>query len=191
MANKLTYQVLKDSNQEAIIKITGVLDGNTELNVVRIQANTLGGAIALGNYPAYLVANTTLQFANTPLSYYDLQIKDIKYSVSGNGYVELFWTGIGSTDALRYANSVTAATLSGVGSYGLTEQSPSIYNNANNLTSNGDIGIATVGMGANSSYTIVIGLRKNNAYYDRGFQRDPAAFNYGLYALPQIQLRTT
>jgi hypothetical protein len=38
-------------------------------------------------------------------------------------------------------------------------------------------------MVANSSYTIIMELRKHNEYYQRGQLNDPAAFNYGEYAL--------
>ena len=47
----------------------------------------------------------------------------------------------------------------------------------------GDIGITSRGMVANSSYTIIIELRKNNADYQRGQFNDPAAFNYPPYDL--------
>ena len=47
MANKYTYQVLRDTTTEAVIKLTGTFDGSSnELNVSRITANTLYGALA-------------------------------------------------------------------------------------------------------------------------------------------------
>ena len=50
---------------------------------------------------------------------------------------------------------------------------------------NGDIGIRTRGFGANTSYTIIVEVRKQNEYYQRGQFNDPAAFNYG----PDYSLR--
>jgi hypothetical protein len=47
----------------------------------------------------------------------------------------------------------------------------------------GDLGIQTRGMIANSSYTIILELRKENEYYQRGQFNDPAAFNFGDYSL--------
>jgi hypothetical protein len=38
-------------------------------------------------------------------------------------------------------------------------------------------------MVANDSYTMVIELRKENEYYQRGQFNDPAAFNYGNYSI--------
>jgi hypothetical protein len=60
-------------------------------------------------------------------------------------------------------------------------QFPSISNNAVGPT--GNVTITTVGTTANAAYTILIELHKNNKYYDRGQLTDPAAFNYGAYAL--------
>ena len=48
---------------------------------------------------------------------------------------------------------------------------------------NGDIGIRTRGMVANTSYTIIMELRKDNAYYQRGQFNEPAAFNYPPYGV--------
>jgi len=93
MSNKFTYQVLRDTQTDAVIKLTGVFDGTSgaELNVSRIQANTLYGALATNGYP---LANATNQFANTALPYYDLQLTGLKYYVNfpttNVGGVEIF-----------------------------------------------------------------------------------------------------
>jgi len=186
MANKYTTQILRDTQTDSVIKLTGVFDGTSnELNVARIQANTLNNALATNTY---LLANTTSQFANTPLSYYDLQITGVKYYVNFPtntvGGVEIFWSGNNTgTSASSYANSATIFHLNGDGEFGLGEQLPSITNNSGdgvraNTIGNGDIGITTSGVVANASYTIIISLRKNNAMYQRGQFNDPAAFNY-------------
>jgi len=192
MSNKFTYQVLRDTQTDAIIKLTGVFDGvsGSELNVARIQANSLFGALATNNY---LVANSQGGSANTPLSYYDLQLTGVKYYVnfptSNVGGVELFWSGNNTgTAALAYANSSTIFHLNLQGEFGLGEQLPSILNNSGdgvhaNTVGNGDIGIQTTGGTANSAYTLIITLRKNNAMYQRGQFNDPAAFNYKPYNL--------
>jgi len=192
MSNKFTYQVLRDTQTDAIIKLTGVFDGvsGSELNVARIQANSLFGALATNNY---LVANSQGGSANTPLSYYDLQLTGVKYYVnfptSNVGGVELFWSGNNTgTAASAYANSSTIFHLNLQGEFGLGEQLPSILNNSGdgvhaNTVGNGDIGIQTTGGTANSAYTLIITLRKNNAMYQRGQFNDPAAFNYKPYNL--------
>jgi len=93
----------------------------------------------------------------------------------------LFWNGGGTTAAAQYANSATIFHLNAQGEFGLGEQLPAIYNNASG--GNGDIGVYTQGGSANSAYTIIVTLRKDNAQYQRGQFNDPAAFNYGPYGL--------
>ena len=80
MANKFTYQTLRDTNTEVIIKLTGTFDGSgQEANNTRITANSFSGAIATNGY---LVANSQGGSANTTLSYYDLQLTGLKYYVN-------------------------------------------------------------------------------------------------------------
>jgi hypothetical protein len=193
MSNKFTYQVLRDTQTDSVIKLTGVFDGTSgqEMNLSRIQANTLNNALATNSY---LLANSTSQFANTPLPYYDLQITGVKYYVnfptSSVGGVELFWTGNNATGSFAsgYANSATIFHLNLQGEFGLGEQLPSIPNNSGdgvhaNTIGNGDIGIQTSGGTANSAYTLIISLRKNNAMYQRGQFNEPSAFNYKPYGV--------
>lgn len=193
MSNKFTYQVLRDTQTDSVIKLTGVFDGTSgqESNLSRIQANTLSNALATNNY---LLANATSQFANTPLPYYDIQVTGVKYYVnfptSSVGGVEIFWSGNNATGSFAsgYANSATIFHLNLQGEFGLGEQLPSILNNSGdgihaNTIGNGDIGIQTTGGTANTAYTLIISLRKNNSMYQRGQFNDPAAFNYKPYGV--------
>ena len=190
MANKFTYQVLRDTTTDTVIKLTGIFDGSGEQrNNVVIAANTLSGALDANNVPL----RSSLSLSNTALSYYDLQLTGLKYYVnlpttSPLGSVELFWNGAGSTAAAQYANSATIFHLNSQGEFGLGEQLPSILNNSGvtnvaNSQGNGDLGIYTWGASANSAYTLIISLRKNNAQYQRGQFNDPAAFNFGNYSI--------
>jgi hypothetical protein len=186
MANKFTYQILRDTVTESIIKLTGTFDGTgQEANNTRIQANTLYGALDANN----VLLRTSASLSNTALSYYDLQLTGLKYfvnfPVSGTiGSVEIFWNGgaAGSSSANQYANSATIFHLQGQGEFGLGEQLPSILNNAAGNPI-GDIGVYTTGATAGCAYTLVLCLRKNNQMYQRGQFNDPAAFNYGSYKL--------
>lgn len=184
MANKYTYQVLRDTTTDAVIKLTGTFDGSgQESNNIRIQANTLYGALATNGY---LVANTQGGAANTTLSSYGLQLTGLKYyvnfpSTAPLGSVELFWNGQGATPSAQYANSATIFHLNSQGEFGLGEQLPAINNNS--IGGNGDLGVYTQGGTANSAYTLIISLRKDNAQYQRGQFNDPAAFNFGPYSL--------
>lgn len=185
MANLFTYQVLKDDTQHAVIKLTGSFDGSgQENNVYRIQANTLYGALATNGFP---VANVYGGSSNTPLNYYGLTVNRVWYDVdTATGDVQLYWSNTKSS----LANSGTPLLfLQGNGEYDgcgnwITIKNPEVAANA--MTNhNGDIGVATRGQGSNASYTIIIELRKDNAYYQRGQFNDPAAFNYG----PDYKLR--
>lgn len=183
MANKFTYQVLRDTQVDSIIKITGTFDGSgQEANGARIAANTLSNALDANGAMLY----TSSSVSNTALSYYDLQLTGLKYYVNFPtntvGGVEIYWNGGGTTPALQYANSATIFHLNGQGEFGLGEQLPSINNNSSGNTK-GDIGIQTTGATANCAYTLIISLRKNNTMYQRGYMNDPAAFNYGQYSL--------
>lgn len=175
MANAFTYQVLKDTTERSVIKITATFDGSgQESNTARIQANTLSGALANNGF---LVANNQGGSANTPLIYYDLQVIRMNYNVNfgSTGYLQLFWAGNGGG-----ANNGIIANLSFAGEYG-DAQDPSFPNNS--VGGKGDIGVATVGAAANGSYTLVIELRKNNAMYQRGQFNDAAAFNFGPFGI--------
>ena len=165
-----TYQVMKDTTEKTVIKLTGSFDGTTqESNVVRIQANTLYGALNANSTPGLLVDG------GTALSYYGLSVHRIWYDCATDGDVELFW---------HAGTNKTIAFLNGNGEYDAAGNWITIPNNTQGAaSSNGDIGITTRGMVANSSYTIILELRKDNAHYQRGHLSDPAAFNYSPYGL--------
>lgn len=171
MANIYTYEVLKDTTQKAVIKLTANFDGSgQESNNFRIQANTLYGALDANGVPLY----TAMSVSNTPLSYYNLSISRIGYNCATQqkGYVELFWYS--ST-----GNNTPIMNMDLCGQYSEEQGMVSIYNNAPGKT--GDIGVQTFGLGANCAYTLFVELRKDNAMYQRGQFNDPAAFNYGSY----------
>ncbi len=167
-----SIQILKDTTQHAVIKLTGLFDGTSqEANTSRIVANGLYGAMATNGYP---VANVYGGSANTPLSYYGLTVfRAWGVNSSINGSVELAWQGdtpktimyvSGSTDYDGYANWLTIPN-----------------NAAGTANCRGDISVTTRGMSANDAYTIILELRKDNTMYQRGQFNDPAAFNYGAY----------
>ena len=181
MSNQFTYQVLKDTNQKTVIKLTGFFDGSSgdESNTARIQANTLYGALDANNVPL----RTALSKSNTALPYYGLSIERIWYSSNfqGTGHARLSWTS-GSA-----ANTKTIIGITGQGNNEFNGQGNwiSIPNLAAGTAGcTGDIGIQTYGASvANSTYNIIIELRKDNAHYSKGQFEDPAAFNYGPYSL--------
>lgn len=180
MANQFTYQVLRDTNQKSVIKITGFFDGASgdESNNARIQANTLYGALDANGVPL----RSALSVGNTALSYYGLSVDKIWFEANfaGTGHARLFWNS-GTTANQK---TIIGVTGQGVGAYNDNGNWITIPNNAAGTANcNGDIGIQTYGATANATYNIVLELRKDNAQYDRGQFEDPAAFNYGPYGL--------
>jgi hypothetical protein len=175
--NTFTYQVLKDTTERAVIKLTGKFDGSgQEDNPNRIAANSLYGALDANNVPLH----SALSVSNTAQSFYNLSIHRLWYDCVNavNADVDIYWN----------ANpTVSALIVSGTYEYDGNSNWVTIPNAANGAPGvtacNGDIGIRTRGMQANSSYTIIMEVRKDNAYYQRGQFNDPAAFNYGEYSL--------
>jgi hypothetical protein len=166
MSIETTYQVLKDTTEHAVIKLTAKFDGSgQEDNPNRISANSLYGALNTDG--------TLLSVGGDPLDYYGLSVHRVWYDCVNPqaADVELYWN----------ANPVQNIMLiSGTYEYDGAGNFITIPNVAKDTSScNGDIGIRTRGMTANNSYTIIMELRKHNEYYQRGQFNDPAAFNYG------------
>lgn len=172
MANVFTYQVIKDTTEHAVIKLTGKFDGTgQEDNVSRISAKSLYGALDANNVPL----NSILSQSNTAKPYYGLTINRLWYDCTYNGDVQLFW---------QADTAVPIFMLSGNGEYDGQGNWTTIQNFAKDSANcAGDIGIQTRGMVANSSYTLVLEVRKENEYYQRGQFNDPAAFNFGNYSM--------
>jgi hypothetical protein len=175
MANVYTYEVLRDTTEKAVIKLTANFDGTGEENQIRIRANTLYGALDANGVPL----NSSLSVSNTALSYYGLTVTRIGYNIASQqkGYAELYWASTNS------ANNTAIMNMDLCGEYSESQGMVAITNNAPGAT--GDIGVRTFGMGsiANTAYTLFIEIRKQNEYYQRGQFNDPAAFNYRPYGL--------
>lgn len=170
MANSFTYQVIKDTTEHVVIKLTAYFDGTgQESNSARIAANTLYGALNANATPGLLSSG------GTALPYYGLQLNRLWYDCAAGGDVQLYWTA---------TTPVTLMNLNGNGEFDGMGNWTTIPNNAAGTTGcNGNIGVVTRGMAANDSYTMILELRKDNAYYQRGQFNDPAAFNYTPYGL--------
>lgn len=171
MANSFTYQVIKDTTEHVVIKLTGSFDGTgQESNTIRIQANTLYGALDSSK------GNLLVSAANTgALSYYGLSLNRLWYDCSMGGDVQLFWNA---------NTTLPLIIMNGNGEYdGMGNWTTIPNNTAGTGGSKGDIGIVTRGMTENDSYTMVIEMRKDNQHYQRGQFNDPAAFNYGSYGI--------
>ena len=169
MAIANSTQILVDTNKKTVIKRVGILDSD-ESSTVFIDPRSLAYALNANNQP-YLAGNTTAPgFANSAFT-----ISRVIASVDAEvGHLQIVWQGTVS-DKTVYAL--------GVGSIDTNPQYqlPVITNNATGPT--GNLLIKTVGTTANAAYTVIIELHKDNRFYDAGWGRDPAAFNYGDYAV--------
>ena len=170
MANSFTYQVIKDTTEHVVIKLTASFDGSgQESNTSRIQANSLYGALNANATPGLLSSG------GSALAYYGLALNRLWYDCGSGGDVQLFW---------KANTNIPLIIMNGNGEYDGMGNWTTIPNNAKGTAGcNGDIGVVTRGMAANDSYTMVIELRKENEYYQRGQFNDPAAFNYGDYSI--------
>lgn len=172
MPNVYSIQTLKDTTEHAVIKLTAQFDGSgQESNTFRIVANTLYGALDANNVPLY----SALSASNTAKPYYNLALTRVWYDCSSNGDVNLVWSA---------TTPVPIFWFNGNGEYDGFGNWVAIPNNAQGTAgANGNIGIVTRNMNAGDSYTVILEVRKDNAHYQRGQFNDPAAFNYGSYAL--------
>lgn len=172
MANSFTFQLIKDTTEHTVIKLTGSFDGTgQESNTARIQASTLYGALDANNVPL----RSALSVSNTAKPYYGLSLNRLWYDCAAGGDVQLFW---------RANTNVPLIIMNGNGEFdGMGNWTTIPNNSAGNPGSTGDIGIVTRGMAANDSYTMIVELRKDNAYYQRGQFNDPQAFNYPPYSI--------
>ena len=170
MANSFTYQVIKDTTEHVVVKLTASFDGSgQESNASRIQANSLYGALNANGVPGLLSSG------GSSLPYYGLALNRLWYDCGSEGDVQLYW---------KANTNIPLIIMNGNGEYDGMGNWTTIPNNARGTAGcNGDIGIITRGMVANDSYTMVIELRKENEYYQRGQFNDPAAFNYGEYSI--------
>jgi hypothetical protein len=169
MANAFTYQIIKDTTEHAVIKLTGKFDGSgQESNTSRVQANTLSGALNANTPP------TLLSTGGSAKPYYGLSINRVWYDCMNDGTVELFWSASDTPATIMFLNG--NSEFDGAGNW------TTIPNNAG-ANASGNIGFTTTGMVANSAYTIILEVRKHNEYYQRGQFNDPAAFNYPPYGL--------
>lgn len=170
MSNVFTYQVLKDTTEHVIVKLTGRFDSDDqEDNPNRIAANSFVGA--------FNTDGGLLSVSGTPLDYYGLTLHRCWYDTvnSAQSDVELYW----NADPV-----VSLLCLSGNSEYDGAGNWVTIPNAAKDTTGcNGDIGIRTRGYSANTSYTIVAEFRKQNEYYQRGQLTDPGAFNAPPYSI--------
>ncbi len=159
-------QTIKDTNREAVIKLTGIIDGGT-LPPADAANTTI---IVSGLYGALDTNNAVAPLANSVYrGFYNTQIKKINYSVATdalNGTVTLNWKGANSNTLI--------ASLQGQGTLDFEQMGGLINFNADGKTGNsGDIFVSSNGV-VGGGYTFIVHLKKDNNDYSAGQDRDPA-----------------
>ena len=169
MAIANSTQILVDSNKRTVIKRIGVIDSDESVTVI-IDPRALSGALNANNLQ-YQAGNTVAPgFANSAFT-----ISRVIACVDDEvGHLQLQWQGTVTT------NTIYALCVGNIDT-NPQYQLPAITNNAIGPT--GNVVIKTVGTTANAAYTLIIELHKDNRFYDAGWGRDPAAFNYGDYSI--------
>lgn len=174
MANIFTEQRLVDTQDKAVIKLTGRFDSSTQDQNVRVDVSTLAYA---------LNANSYIMTSNThPKALYRTFVTAIMYDVNiANGYLAIQWQGAegdptGNTD-MYVLHSGQHSLLVDDTRYTSTIPNPTVATDSANT--NGDIIFRTVGAAANDSYSVVLVLKKDARDYDKGQTADPTAFNRG------------
>ena len=169
MAIANSIQTLVDTNTRTVIKRIGIIDSDENETVIIEPLKLFGALNANGAY--YQTGNTTSAGFGANAFTVSRVLATVDAEV---GHLQLRWQGGGGGNTI-YALGV------GVSDTNPQYQFPAISNNAGTPT--GNVTIKTVGTTANAAYTVIIELHKNGAYYDRGQLTDPAAFNYGAYAI--------
>lgn len=174
MANIFTEQRLVDTQDKAVIKLTGRFDGNTQDNNVRVDVSTLAYAL---NANGYIMTSNT-----DPKALYRTFVTSIMYDVNiANGYLAIQWQG---SEGDNTANTDMYVLHSGQHSLLVDDtRYASVIDNptaiADPANTNGDIIFTTVGADANDSYSVILVLKKDARDYDKGQSADPVAFNRG------------
>ena len=169
MAISNTTQILIDTNKRTVIKRVGILDSDENETVI-IDPRALTHALNANNLTYYAGNTVATGFANSAFT-----ISRVIMAIDAEvGHVQLKWQGTTSSATIL---AMGVGTLDSNPQY----QLPTISNNAVGPT--GNVTIKTVGTTANAAYTVIIELHKDNRFYSAGQFQDPAAFNYGEYAL--------
>jgi len=172
-----TKQVLKDTTTETVVKFIGFIDAAANLPQTLDQANsTLAMASLRGAYDT----NNALRSVtgNAALSFYGTNIRKVNWTIAAtpaNAAIQLSWRGGGSN-----ANVVAFNFCGGAGELDFTDGTtaavaitdPGVGLGANS----GDLIVtATPGLTA-ATYTIIVALKKDPKYFDRGALVDKAYF---------------
>jgi hypothetical protein len=156
-----------DATRRGRVQLTGMYDGTDgqESQVVKINTWGLRGALSLASNGTQLLAGN-----GNPRPAYNIDITSINYAISPGGVINLAWQGTTNTQF---------ATLMGTGALevgrGAMMEFSSEPGGAPGHT--GNVVLTTLGLGANSGYTISIDFLKDPRHFNQGQIERPKDFN--------------
>lgn len=175
MPNINTAVQLIDGTRHGRLLLTGQFDGASGQEVGVIKLNTWGlrGALSNATNGRQLLASALNGSYNR--GQYFVTITKINHVISPGGLVTLYLANNSGAVA-----SNTLVQLAGSGEIGAGRGEETLFDlskwpNSGNLT--GNILLSTLGMGANTGYSIIIDFQKDPTKYDQGQITRPTDFN--------------
>lgn len=160
MANTIREQRLIDSNKRTLVKYVIISDGTQESNTRLLDASTLAFSL---NANGYIMQSNT-----HPKSTYKTSIKKIKAYGRSSGTLRLKWEGDANSEIVVFGSSID-----------LGEEGESVLIQNPEANATGDILVSTANLVFGDAVTLIIDLKKDNAYYDAGQTARPYDFNRG------------
>jgi hypothetical protein len=165
-----TKQLLKDTTTETVIKFVGVIDAGGQ--PFTDPANT---TLVVSNLRGAYDTNNQLRSVtgNTPLNFYGVNIREVSWSLAtnpSNSNIQLVWRG-------SSANSVAFNMAYGPGEFDFESSAAVVSSDAVGVASAncGELFVSANGI-LNGAYTVVVTIRKNPQYFDRGALVDKSYF---------------
>lgn len=166
-----TKQILKDTTTETTVKFVGVIDAggqpfSDKPNTTLIMSD-LVGALDINGALRSKTGNAALQFYNS-------WIRSINWSLAtapANSNIQLVWRG-------NTTNSVAVNMAYGPGQFNFEDSAAVISFDApnSNAANSGELFIAANGVVV-AAYTVIVNIRKDPKYFDRGALVDKAYFS--------------
>lgn len=164
MPNIITNSTLVDQTRRGRIHLSGQFDGTAgqESQVIKLNTWGLRGALSLAANGLQLLAGN-----GNPRPSYNVEITSINYAISPGGIINLAWQGTTNTQFAVLMGSGTWEVIRGM-DMDITADAGAAPGHTGNVV------MTTLGLGANSGYTMTI-----------DFEKDPKSFNQGQIERPK------
>lgn len=167
MAKLVTNTTMIDATRRGRVQLTGMYDGTDgqEVSVIKINTWGLRGALSLASNGTQLLAGNS-----NPRPSYNIDITSINYAISPGGVINLAWQGTTNTQfAVLMGSGLWEAGRSG--DMDLSADTGGAPGHTGNVV------MTTLGLGANSGYTMTIDFKKDPRHFNQGQIERPKDFN--------------